>query len=89
MCHYFGIGWFEIQRMPFSEFTRLAKCATMLSAKDRMLDINVTNFVHLKEDQKRTFHSSLVSASTEFIERRVKDYKEVLANVAKAMSGRR
>lgn len=61
----------------------------MLSSRERLLDIKVHNFTQMRDDNRRQFHSDLVSASSEFIEKQVKDYTEVLANIARAMSGGR
>jgi hypothetical protein len=81
--HFLGVGWSEVQRMPYSDFVVLFKCASMLSAREKLATINLTNFAHIKEDERVKILRELKSGAVEFIEQRVKDYREVLGNLAK------
>lgn len=74
--------------MPFSEMIRLFKCAEMLQASARLIDINVANFSQLKEDSRRKFASQLRSLSTKFLDRKVKDFSDVAKNLAMSILGR-
>jgi IS1 family transposase len=71
--------------MPFSEFTRMVKCAAMLNAQDKLTDISVANFASLVENDRETFSRNLKATSTQFIEVKMKDYREVLGNLARKM----
>ena len=85
VCHFYAIGWFEVNKMPFSEFTRMYKCAAMISANERLGAINISNFAHLKEEARTKVVRELREAASEFMEKKVKDYREVLGGLAKRM----
>jgi hypothetical protein len=71
--------------MPYSEFVRLFKCASMLSAREKLATINVANFAYLEKPDREKVAGDLKRAATQFVEQRVKDYREVIGNLAKRL----
>lgn len=69
--------------MPFSEFTRMVKCANMLNARQRLVDIRVSSFAQMKDNARIEFQRELMTMSDFYLVRKVKDYREVLGNLAK------
>lgn len=61
----------------------------MILANERLVDINVTNFAQLKSEVREKFERNLKQDAGRFLNRKVKDYREVIGNLTKRlMSGR-
>ncbi len=86
--HFYGMSLVEVERLTLSRFTMLVKCAEMLNAKAKLTDINVANFASLVETDQKSFSRTLRTAATLHMIVKVKDYREVLGNLARKLRGR-
>jgi glycine/serine hydroxymethyltransferase len=73
--------------MSFSEFVRDHKSANMIAAHERMTAIESSSFPQYKREARTQIMRSLKTASKEFLNVEVKDYKEVIANLARRLKG--
>jgi len=76
-----------VDRLSFSEFVRYKKSANMIAAYERMIAIEASSFSSYKKDAREKTMRSLKTASKEFLSVEVKDYKEVIANLARRLKG--
>ncbi len=74
--------------MPFSEFVKSFKAASMLDARRNLDAITTSNLSHYDESDRKTIVRDLKTKSTEFMERQIKDYRVVLGNIAKRLMKR-
>ncbi len=75
----------EVEALPLSKFCQLVKCAQMLNARDKLTDINVANFASLKENEQTSFGRALRDSASAHMVLKVKDYREVLGNLARKL----
>lgn len=71
--------------MPFSEFVKSFKAASMLEARQTLTNINVASFTSYDESDRKKYIRDLQSISSQFMERKLKDYREVLGNIARKL----
>lgn len=71
--------------MPFSEFVKSFKAASMLDARQTLTNINVASFTSYDESDRKSYVRELKIISNQFMERKLKDYKEVLGNIARKL----
>ncbi len=60
----------------------------MLDAREGLKSIQVNNFSKYKTEVRDKILRGLKQAATMFEEKKVKDYREVLANLARGLSGK-
>jgi hypothetical protein len=68
--------------MGFSKFALYYKSALMLTAKRDIELISVVNFHAFKKEAREKLMRGLKTAASQFIQKDVKDYREVLKNLA-------
>ena len=74
--------------MGFGKFVLYLKSALMLQSKRDLDLISVTNFHALKEQAQEKVSRSLKDGSSQFMQKDIKDYREVLKNLALGMMRR-
>lgn len=79
------MSWSEMKGLKMSEFTRLYKCAAMLSARERLQLMDITQLANFEKPARERIVAELKAASNKYLETKLKDYREVFKNVAKRM----
>jgi hypothetical protein len=74
--------------MRFSDFIRYYKCATMLLAQDRMINIQDISFPDMKKEKRDNIWRSIKTASEFYIFKEAKDFSEVASNLARKLMNR-
>lgn len=68
--------------MGYGKFVRYFKSAIMLQAQRDMALIQVVAYPSVKPEARDKVWRSLKHAATEFIEKEIKDYRDVMKNLA-------
>jgi hypothetical protein len=76
--------------MLFSEYRRAAKAMIMIEAREGLDQINYSNFADFDQKARESIQRRLKQSSDQYISRKLLDYKDVVANLARKLGyGRR
>ncbi len=75
--------------MGFGKFMLYLKSASMLQAQQGIAQTQFASFHAFKDTDRQKFMRDLRTASTQFLELKVKDYREVMKNLALSLMGRK
>lgn len=87
ICHFYGWAPQVVNALPYSEFIKYLKAATMLQASKQMVDIQSAAFHTYKKEDRVKVMRSLKQASQRFMHKGLKDFKDVASNFAKRLAG--
>lgn len=71
--------------MPFSEFVKLYKAASMLDARSRLADLQTVGFPHYSETDRNKLVRDLRDNSNRYLEKALADFKSVVSSIAKRL----
>jgi hypothetical protein len=75
-----------VYALPYSDFIRFYKCASMIEAKNSLADIQNASFhTYNKQDREKVIRG-LKKAMSAFMHRELKGFAEVVANFTKKVN---
>lgn len=76
-----------VDKMPFSDFIKFLKSAYMLECQEGLANVQQSNFSSFTEKVREQISSDLKDGSRHYLVKKILDYKEVVANLARKMRG--
>lgn len=74
-----------VDQMPYSDFMRFLKSAYMLECQEGLARVQQNNFASFNDKTREQIKRDLKDGSTFYLARKVMDYKEVVANLARKL----
>lgn len=86
VCHFYGWTDEVVSRMTFGKFSSYFKAAVMLQARQGLANIEQSNLSAYKDEDRKKIVANLKKVATIFEPKVLKDYREVVSNLAKRLN---
>ena len=85
LARFYGWTLEYIERMNYSDYSKMAKAMVMLEAREGLGQIELNNFSDFDQKTRESIQRRLKQLVDVHIKREVLDYKEVVANLARKL----